>query len=267
MFFDRMPLIMNGLPWASLEANLLPTSLNLPRQVPRVATEQTAVWKDFMSNMSTRHKCAPSEAAAMSGFSMVELSVVVLIILILVAVALVNMVPTVQNSKANAGMELVLGEMRRAHERAIDERRIYRITFVAPNQIQLDVGQVANVASTITGTTPRFVQAQQPLTLPDGIQFICVGGIPTGAGVVPDGLGSGVNSIDFDLANGGAGTQIYFQPDGRALDGANRLNDGVIYLAQPGNLYSSRAVTLFGSTGRSKGWTLSNLSGGPGWTQ
>ena len=220
-----------------------------------------------MSNLSPHPECAPGKKAAMSGFSIVELSVVVMIILILVSVALVNMVPTVQNSKANAGMELVLGEMRRAHERAIDERRIYRITFVAPNQIQLDLGQVANVASTITGTTPAFTPAQGSLTLPAGIQFTCIGGIPTAAGAVPDGLGSGANAIDFDLANGGGGTQIYFQPDGRALDGANRLNDGVIYIAQPGNLYSSRAVTLFGSTGRSKGWTLANLSGSPGWTQ
>ncbi|MBV8513693.1 MAG: prepilin-type N-terminal cleavage/methylation domain-containing protein [Acidobacteria bacterium] len=208
-----------------------------------------------------------SSRLAQRGFSMVELTVVVLIILILVAVALVTMMPTVQNSRANAGMELVLGEMRRAHERAIDERRIYRVTFVPPNQIQLDVGQVVNVASTITATTPAFTQAQQPLTLPDGIQFIAIGGIPTGAGSVPDGLGSGANAIDFDLANGGGGTQIYFQPDGRALDAANRLNDGVVYVGLPGNLYSSRAVTLFGSTGRSKGWTLTTLSGAPGWTQ
>jgi prepilin-type N-terminal cleavage/methylation domain-containing protein len=214
-----------------------------------------------------RNSQHPHTDSTQRGFSMVELSVVVLIILILVAIALINMVPTVQNSRANAGMELVLGEMRRAHERAIDERRIYRLTFVAPNQIQLDVGQVANVASTITGTTPAFTQAQQPLTLPDSIQFVCIGGIPTGAGGVPDGLGSGVNAIDFDLGNGGGGNQIYFQPDGRALDGANRLNDGVVYLAQPGNLYSSRAVTLFGSTGRSKGWTLATLGGAPGWTQ
>jgi hypothetical protein len=176
-------------------------------------------------------------------------------------------VPKVQNSRANAGMELVLGEMRRAHERAIDERRIYRVTFVPPNQIQVDVGQIANVATTITGTTPAFTPAQLPLTLPIGLQFTCIGGIPTGAGSVPDGLGSGANAIDFDLANGGGGTQIYFQPDGRALDAANRLNDGVVYIAQPGNLYSSRAVTLFGSTGRAKGWTLSTLGGGPGWTQ
>src|ERR1700689_1207736 len=138
-----------------------------------------------MSNMSPRQKCAPGEAAAMSGFSMVELSVVVLIILILVAVALVNMGPSAKNSKANAGMELVLGEMRRAHERAIDERRIYAITFVAPNQFQRDAAQAANVASTSTGAAPGCVQAKPPLTLPDGIQFMCVGGIPTGAGTVP----------------------------------------------------------------------------------
>ena len=202
-----------------------------------------------------------------AGFSMVELLVVVTIILILTATALITMVPNVQRSKANAGMEMVLGEFRRAHERAIDERRIYRVTLVAPNQIQLDVGQVANVAATITGTTPGFAQAQQTLTLPGGIQFICVAGIPTGAGTVPDGLGSGSNAIDFDLANGGGGNQIYFQPDGRALDAANRLNDGVVYLAIPGNLSSSRAVTLFGATGRVKGWTFASLSGAPGWTQ
>ena len=204
-----------------------------------------------MRTTPRRHQWYPHTRFVQRGFSMVELSVVVLIILILTAVALVTMVPTVQNSRANAGMELVLGEMRRAHERAIDERRIYRLTFTAPNQIQLEVGQVANVASTITGTTPAFATAQTTLTLPDGIQFFCVGGIPTGAGTVPDGLGSGVNAIDFDLANGGGGTQIYFQPDGRALDGANRLNDGVVYIAQPGNLYSSRAVTLFGSDRKS----------------
>jgi prepilin-type N-terminal cleavage/methylation domain-containing protein len=219
---------------------------------------------------ATRTRCGRSAqcvSSTQSGFSMVELLVVVTIILILTAAALITMVPNVQRSHANAGMELVLGEMRRAHERAVDERRIYRVTFAAPNQIQLDVGQVANVAATITGTTPGFVQAQQTLTLPDGIQFICVGGIPTGVGSVPDGLGSGANAIDFDLSNGGGGTQIYFQPDGRALDGANRLNDGVVYIAIPGNLYSSRSVTLFGATGRAKGWTLANLSGAPGWTQ
>ena len=202
-----------------------------------------------------------------SGFSMTELTVVATIILIVTGVAVMSMVPSLRSSKSNSAMELVVGELRRAHERAIDERRIYRVTFAAPLTIQVDVGQVGNVATTITGSSPLFVPAQNPLTLPNGIQFIVVPGIPTSAAATPDSFGSGVNAIDFDIENGGAGTQIYFQPDGRALDGANRLNDGVLYLAEPNNLYSSRAVSLFGSTGRVKGWYLSSKGGVSTWNQ
>jgi type II secretory pathway pseudopilin PulG len=198
---------------------------------------------------------------------MTELAVVVTIILIVTTAAIINMIPSLKTSKSNAALELVMGELRRAHERAIDERRIYRVTFVAPQTIQLEVGQLGNVATTITGSSPTFVQAQAPLTLPVGIQFIVVPGIPTSAVATPDGLGSGANAIDFDVENGGAGTQIYFQPDGRALDGANRLNDGVVYIAEPTNLYSSRAVSLLGSTGRVKGWFLASTGGVNGWNQ
>jgi hypothetical protein len=163
-------------------------------------------------------------------------------------------------------MELVLGELRRAHERAIDERRIYRVTFVAPQTIQVDVGLVVAIGSTITGSSPAFVAAQPPMLLPATVQFLVIPGIPATAATAPDGLGSGAKAIDLDVANGG-GTQIYFQPDGRALDALNRLNDGVVYVAEPGNLYSSRAVSVFGSTGRVKSWFLANVGGAAGWVQ
>jgi type II secretory pathway pseudopilin PulG len=205
------------------------------------------------------------------GFSMVEMIVVSAIVFVVVATAIVSIAPSLRTSKSNAGMELVLGELRRAHERAIDERRIYRVTFVAPQTIQVDVGQVVNVASTITGSAPVFVQAQPPLTLPRGVQFAVLPGIPTGAAATPDGFGSGATAIDFNIANGGGGTQIFFQPDGRSLDAANRLNDGVLYLAEmtgiPPSVSSSRAVTLFGSTGRTKGWTLMTTGGAYRWNQ
>jgi len=202
---------------------------------------------------------------------MVEMTVVVAIIFVLIGIALVNIVPSLHGSKANAGLEMVLGELRRAHERAIDERRIYRVTFAPPQTIQVDVGQVAVIGSTITGSAPVFVQAQPPMTLPTGLRFVTVAGIPTTAATTPDGFGSGATAIDFDVANGGGATQIFFQPDGRSLDAANRLNDGVLYLAEvtsvPPNASSSRAVTVFGSTGRAKGWTLMNTAGAYRWTQ
>jgi len=202
-----------------------------------------------------------------TGFSLLEVVVVLGIILVVFGTALFNLVPALNTAKSNTGMELVLGELRRAHERAVDERRIYRVTFVAPQIIQVDVGQVANIASTVSGTTPAFTQAQAPLTLPPGVQFAAVAGIPTTAQTTPDGFGTGNNAIDFDISNGGGGTQVYFQPDGRALDGANRLNNGVIYIAQPNNLFSSRAVSLYGATGRVKPWFLSKVGGVNGWSQ
>src|SRR5580693_9436778 len=198
-----------------------------------------------------------SKGCRVSGFSLIETVVVVAIISVTLAMALVGIVPALNSSRSTSGMELVLGEMRRAHERAIDERRIYRVTFVPPQTIQVDVGQVVAIGSTITGSSPAFVAAQPPLLLPASVQFLVIPGIPATAATAPDGLGSGAKAIDLDLANGG-GTQIYFQPDGRALDALNRLNDGVVYVAEPGNLYSSRAVSVFGSTGRAKSWFLTN---------
>jgi prepilin-type N-terminal cleavage/methylation domain-containing protein len=202
-----------------------------------------------------------------AGFSLIELSIVLTIVLAATAAALINLIPSIKASRSNAGMELVLGELRRAHERAVDERRIYRVTFTAPNTILLEVGNVAVVGSTITNSAPVFAPAQEPLTLPGSVQFVVVPGVPTNPLATPDGLGTAANAIDFDLASGGGGTQIYFQPDGRALDAGNRLNDGVVYLAEPNNLSSSRAVSLYGSTGRTKGWIFSQVNGTAGWAQ
>jgi hypothetical protein len=193
--------------------------------------------------------------------------IVIGILLAATAATFVNIIPSIRSSRSNAGMEMVLGELRRAHERAVDERRIYRVTFTAPNTIQVDVGKVAVIGTTVTDSAPLFAAAQPPLTLPGTTQFVVVPGIPTNPLLTPDGMGTGANAIDFDLGNGGGGTQIYFQPDGRALDGANRLNSGVVYLANPTDLSSSRAVSLYGSTGRSKSWTLATVLGGVGWVQ
>ena len=203
------------------------------------------------------------------GFSTIELLIVMAIGLVVTGIALVSIAPSVKKSKSDIARELVLGEMRRAHERAIDERRIYRVTFVAPRTILVEVGTPANLKARISGiASAGFAQAQAPLDLPQSIQFSVVSGIPTAAGAVPDGFGTGTNPIDFDVNNGGSAIEIYFQPDGRALDAFNRLNDGVVYIADPNELLSSRAVSLYGSTGRVKGWYLAqDTAGAYRWTQ
>jgi hypothetical protein len=112
------------------------------------------------------------------------------------------------------------------------------------------------------------------LTLPSDIQFMVQGGMPTTAPTVPDGFGVGAIPIDFGQGLGaGSLNYVMFMPDGTSQDQSNpsggngNPNSGVIYLGKPNELLSMRAVTVFGTTGRIRGWRLLNQGGGPQWTQ
>jgi hypothetical protein len=142
--------------------------------------------------------------------------------------------------------------MRRAREAAIAERRTYIITFnsaVTPNSI------------TMTQAATGLVIATE--TLPPDILFQVIPGIPTSVATTPDHFGTGGTAIDFDQAvAGGAKNVICFNPDGSAQDINSNSNNGVIYLARTGSLYSSRAITVWGATGRLRGYRLYAVSGG-----
>ena len=52
---------------------------------------------------------------------------------------------------------------------------------------------------------------------------------------------------------------IYFYPDGSAEDAIGNVNNGVVYVALAGNtgfINTSRAITLWGATGRLRGWHI-----------
>ena len=101
-------------------------------------------------------------------------------------------------------------------------------------------------------------------TLPNDVVFTAMAGLPA---VAPDGFGSGVTAIDFDQnVSGGNARAIYFMPDGSAQDINSNTNNGIVYMGRPGELYSSMAITLWGATGRLRGWKLANAAG-PTWRQ
>jgi len=60
---------------------------------------------------------------------------------------------------------------------------------------------------------------------------------------------------------------VYFYPDGSAQDIANNINNGVVYIARPGVVMSSKAITLWGATGRLRGWTLITVGATKTWIQ
>jgi len=183
------------------------------------------------------------------GFTLLELLVVIAIIMIVFAISIMNIWPAVQNSRVDTAYQNALLEVRQARQLAIDQRRQHIITFIAPQTIQTQrVEQNGNL------TLIRTV------VLPWDIQFDAENGIPTAPAKVPDGFGNGGTAVSFN-----GGNQIFFNPDGSARDANGAINNGVLYMARQGQVSTSRAVSLFGATGRIKGWRIFNNAGVWAW--
>jgi len=193
----------------------------------------------------------------MRGFSLIELMVTVTIILVVSGVAIFGMQPALQFSRVNNAYNITLAAIRQTRDFAVAQRQQYSVTFsnaAVPNTITITQTGSGNVVTTYQ--------------LPTDVAYTVVAGIPTAANAVPDGFGSGSLAIGFDQGvAGGVQNVIYFMPDGTGQDVNGNINNGVIYIARAGQLYSSHAITVWGATGRMRGWRLYNNAGTAYWRQ
>jgi prepilin-type N-terminal cleavage/methylation domain-containing protein len=203
-----------------------------------------------------------------SGFSLLEMAIVLALILIMASVSFISLQPMLRQQRVNNGYNTALSAMRLARDNSVAQRTSYSVTFdnsVVPNKV--------TVAPTFPG--PQGILSPVTYTIPDDIRFVAVSGIPTANTKTPDSFGTGAKAIDFGYTGSGAGLGgqaiIYFCPDGSAQDAvggagqcAGNPNSGVVYIARATELYSSRALTVWGATGRIRGWRLYN-SGGAVW--
>lgn len=192
--------------------------------------------------LRTRHK--------EGGFTLIEMVVVVVIIMVILAMAILELQPTVQQFRANAGMDQVKGAMRQARELAISQRRTIVVQFVGNNTIELF--QVVE---------PGNVRAVNPfLTLPieNTVSFQTFAGEPD----TPDayGIPAVPAGIDFNGVVGGPPIGMQFQSDGTFTDANGVPINGSIFLGIPNVKTSSRAVTILGPTGRIHAWHGTGLS-------
>ncbi len=193
----------------------------------------------------------------MRGFSLLEMMAVIAIGLIISVMALVTLQPTLRYTRVTNAYNITLMAMRQARDTAISQRQVYFVTFthnaVPPDQITITQGATGAVVNTFT--------------IPNDTAFRVQVGLP-GAGSTPDNFGTGALAIDFDQGIGGGNKNVvYFYPDGTVEDVNGNLNNGVIYVARTNDLYSSHAITVWGATGRLRGWRLYNKTGVPYWRQ
>jgi len=199
----------------------------------------------------------------MRGFSLLEMMIVVCIGLIMAAITFISLQPALKDGRVNNAYDTALSQMRTARERAVSERTRYIVSFgttVPP----LAIGQPVPTDQWSVATwvwrkavppnpdpPPTWVST---IELPNDILFQTVAGLPAAA---PDGFGAGHVALDFDQGVGAGGLNyVMFMPDGSVHDELQNYNSGILYMARSNDLYSSRAITVWGVTGRIRGWRL-----------
>jgi prepilin-type N-terminal cleavage/methylation domain-containing protein len=200
---------------------------------------------------NTSSNCGKREATSERGFSLIEMSVVVMLILIISAMALIAYLPTLQDARFDAAMKEVVDQLRQAREYAITNRRYVQVTFPTPvvagvtqyevtMQVRNDLTTGAGAVNPILSTTPIESPAQ----------FYVFAAAPD----TPDAFGKGAAIVFEGLAGGPVGGML-FQSDGELVDGATfQPINGTVFIGQPGKNSTARAVTVLGGTGRVRGW-------------
>lgn len=190
----------------------------------------------------------PKTTGHVRGFSLIEMLVVVFVLMVGAGITFISIIPAIRNIRVTNAYETTLSAIDTARSRATAMRRVYAVNFILPRTV------------TITDATDPAAPAILNVSLPDDISFDAEAGIPATNATAPDRLGNGQpdGPICFDIGvTLNCETTVLFFPDGSARDAAGNIDNGVVYLARPQDLMSSRAITLFGLTGRARGWRLS----------
>jgi len=192
--------------------------------------------------------------------------IVIAIGLTLAGVTAIAYMPVIKSQHVTTAYNQTLTTLRRARDQAAADMRIYVVTFTTPGTIT--VQQVG------PGVTTCQIPPSGPVLtttiFPSDISFQIETGAPTSptvAPTTPDGFGSGLVAIDFDEPTTPGTTTICFNPDGSATDILGNVNSGVVYFGRTGEVESGRAITLWGTTGRIRGYRLYKVSGVPTWRQ
>jgi prepilin-type N-terminal cleavage/methylation domain-containing protein len=203
-----------------------------------------------------------------SGFSLLELMITLSIALILCATTFIAMRPMLNQSHVDSAYATTLMALRNTRNLAITQSHEYYVNF-NPGGFPAGTIQVQYQPPTVGGIAQPLQQVIT-YTIPTDMSFAVQAGFPASA---PDAFGAGVTAIDFGQALAGAPLNyVVFMPDGSSqafvVGNSGTYNSGVVYITRPAADFSySRAITVWGATGRIRGWRLVKPAGTWTWIQ
>ena len=180
---------------------------------------------------------------AQAGFSMIEMMVVVGLMGVVTGIAVLQIGTTRQALKGDGAMRTVLAQVNQAREMAITQRRNIRLVFTIPNVVSIYREEVPTPVSGIITTTQL-----QTVPFEGGLQFNKVSGVDIDTPDYGTALPAG-NPLAFNGA-----TEYKFTPQGTFVDQDGNIMNATVFVAYPGDKVSARAVAIFGSTGRVRGY-------------
>ncbi len=191
------------------------------------------------------------------GFSLLELMIVMAIGLTMAGVSFMALMPLFKQNHVDQAYDTTLSVIRNYRNQSITQSKRYIIYFTAPRTITVQYWGVGVPVSPAPVTVATY-------TLPLDMQFAVQAGFPNPG---PDNFGTGAVANTFNACALVGQSCLIFYPDGSAQDDLGNFSNGVIYLTRPGDMYSSRAIDVFGTTGRVRGWRLYNQGGANKWVQ
>jgi hypothetical protein len=165
----------------------------------------------------------------------------------------------------DAGYDTTLMVLRNTRNMAITQGHEYYVNF-NPAGFPAGTMQIQYQPPAVGGGAAPPLQQVTTYALPSDVNFAVIAGLPVSS---PDGFGGGGNPIDFGQSLAGAPLNyVVFMPDGSSRDSVGNFNSGVVYLTPAdGNYYNSRAISVWGATGRIRGWKVNAVAGVNTWVQ
>lgn len=199
------------------------------------------------------------------GFSLLELMITLAISVTIASVTFITLMPSFFKNHVDLAYETTLAVLRNTRHLAITQSHQYFVNF-NPAGFPAGTIQVTYQPPAVGGILPA-IQQVATYRIPTDVTFSIKAGFPTNA---PDGFGTGISAIDFGQGLGaGSLNYVCFMPDGSSKDNLGNYNSGVVYLTRQADptIYTARSISVWGATGRVRGWHLYKVSGTTMWVQ
>jgi prepilin-type N-terminal cleavage/methylation domain-containing protein len=198
------------------------------------------------------------------GFSLLEMIITISISFIIAGITYMTLAPFINQGHINDAYDTTLMALRNTRNLAISQSHEYYVNF-NPAGFPAGTIQVQYQGPAVGGIAPPL---QQVITysIPPDISYQKQAGFPASTPDAP--LGAAGTAIDFESTPGVPLNYVVFYPDGSSQDSLGNYNSGIVYITQPaGSLITSRAITVWGPTGRIRGWRLNSVAGVYTWVQ